>query len=96
MRLQCVNRLTFYDLQMWLMWAASLHTGAPGEMDRQLRCLVAAMRLRLSADFVGLGANAALRAAQFELFGCKKIGTLLGPYVFWRARRDSNSRPPGS
>ena len=43
-----------------------------------------------------LGANAALRAAQFERFGRKKIGTRLGPYVFWRARRDSNSRPLGS
>jgi len=29
----------------------------PGENERQLRCLVAAKRLRLSADFVVLGAN---------------------------------------
>jgi len=31
--------------------------GAPGEIGRQLRCLVAASPLRLSADYVGLGAN---------------------------------------
>ena len=71
--------------------------GAPGEIGRQLRCLVAASRLRLSADGVGLGANATLRVAELELLGSKnKMAPSKGAILFLRARRDSNSRPPGS
>jgi len=39
------------------------------------------------------------RAAQFELYGRKKIGTRMGPYIFWRAMcrmhecRDGNGWP---
>ncbi len=61
--------------------------GAPGETDssvgRQLYCLVAASQLRLSADFVGLGA---LVTPSGRLRRLSSRFTLLG----------SNSRPPGS
>ncbi len=61
--------------------------GAPGEIDssvgRQLCCLVAASQLRLSADFVGLGA---LVTPSGRLRRRSSRFTLLG----------SNSRPPGS
>jgi hypothetical protein len=49
--------------------------GGPGEMGA--RCA-----RRLSSGFALLGANAALRAAQFELAGRKKIGTRNGSLCF--------------
>ena len=69
----------------------------PGEIDsnRLVAILGPAARLWRPKRCRVLS-NAALWAAQFDLFGRKKIGTRLGPYSFWRARRDSNSRPPGS
>ena len=70
----------------------SIRVRAQGAIPERLASRYAA-RLVVAAL---LGTNAALRAAQFELYGRKKIGTRMGPYIFWRARRDSNSRPLGS
>ncbi len=68
-------------------------------MSSSKRALICNWKLRTPYNQPIIGAyNAALRAAQFELSqGHKQNGPSQGgAFLVWRARKDSNLRPPGS